>query len=61
MKTSDMMKAGLPLNIICVLTTNIAINTYGSLLFGLNAFPEWAIEAAEKIDITGCSNSSSIL
>ena len=52
MRTSDMMKAGLPLNLVCILTTNIAINTYGAALFGLGSFPEWASEAAQKLDIS---------
>ena len=55
MRTSDMMKAGLPLNLICIITTNLAINTYGSLLFGLNSFPEWAVESALKLGITNCT------
>ncbi len=49
MTTGYMMKAGLPMNIICILTTNLAINTYGSLIFALDTFPEWAaVEAAES-------------
>jgi len=42
MRTADMMRAGLVMNVICVLTTWGAINTYGSLLFGLGEFPVWA-------------------
>ena len=48
MTTTDMMKAGLPMNIICIVTTNIAINTYGSLMFGLGGFPEWAVDVAAE-------------
>jgi hypothetical protein len=54
--TSDMMKAGLPMNIICIITTNIAINTYGSLMFGLNFLPDWVIESALHENIT-CTNN----
>jgi hypothetical protein len=57
MRTSDMMKAGLPLNLICIFTTNIAINTYGSLLFGTSGFPEWAMEEAAKLNVTNCTTS----
>ena len=58
MRTSDMMKVGLPLNLICILTTNIAINTYGSALFGFADFPEWAAQEAEKLSVTNCSVAS---
>ena len=57
MRTSDMMKAGLPLNLICIVTTNIAINTYGSALFGLSSFPDWAVEEADKLNVTNCTNA----
>jgi sodium-dependent dicarboxylate transporter 2/3/5 len=54
MTTTDMMKAGLPLNIICIITTNIAINTYGSMMFGLGSLSDWVIESAlhENINCT---------
>jgi sodium-dependent dicarboxylate transporter 2/3/5 len=44
MGTGDMMKAGIFMNFVCVLTTSVAINTYGSLMFGLDEFPSWAHE-----------------
>ncbi len=47
----DMIKAGLVMNIICVLTTNLAINSYGIPLFGLGAFPDWAVPFAERANI----------
>ena len=46
MTTADMMKAGFVMNLICVVTTNIAVNTYGSALFGLGDIPDWAITLA---------------
>merc|ERR1719192_2212192 len=49
MKTADMMKAGVIMNVICVLTTWGAINTYGVPMFGLSEFPAWA-------DMTGETN-----
>jgi len=49
MKTVDMMRAGIVMNIICVLTTWAAVNTYGVPLFNLSNFPRWA----------GVSNESS--
>ncbi len=51
MTTGYMMKAGLPMNFICILTTNIAINTYGSLMFNLGSFPDWAFDAAAEANI----------
>jgi len=38
-----MMKAGFGMNIITVITTLIAINTYAIPLYGLEAFPEWGV------------------
>jgi len=42
LKTSDMMKTGFFLNILCILTTWGAINSYGFPLYGLGEFPDWA-------------------
>jgi len=56
MKTGDMMKAGFLMNIACVITTSIAINTYGSLMFDLGSFPAWAsIYAANSQTNISCS------
>ena len=35
-------KCGFFVNIICVVINFICMNTYGTTLFGLNEFPEWA-------------------
>merc|ERR1712165_276072 len=43
MTTAHMMKAGLGMNIVTVLTTLLAINSYAVPLFGLDSFPEWGI------------------
>jgi len=42
MKTADMMKAGFVMNLICVITLVISINSYAVPLFGLDEFPDWA-------------------
>jgi sodium-dependent dicarboxylate transporter 2/3/5 len=42
MTTSHMMKTGFGMNIITVITTLIAINTYAVPLYGLDLFPVWA-------------------
>ena len=41
--TAHMMKAGLGMNLVTVLTTLLAINSYAVPLFGLDSFPEWGI------------------
>lgn len=46
MTTGDMMKAGFIMNLICIVTTNFAINTYGSPMFKLQEMPEWATALA---------------
>jgi hypothetical protein len=48
-KISYMMSVGFFMNLICIVTTNLAINLYGSGVFGdFYKFPEWALaEAAE--------------
>ncbi|KAJ8377583.1 hypothetical protein AAFF_G00256010 [Aldrovandia affinis] len=42
LKVIDMAKAGFMLNIIGVLSINMALNTWGTALFGLDHFPSWA-------------------
>ncbi|KAK9520802.1 hypothetical protein VZT92_020662 [Zoarces viviparus] len=42
LKVIDMAKAGFVLNILGVITINIAINTWGVPMFQLNTFPSWA-------------------
>jgi len=42
MRTSDMMRAGIVMNVICVFTTWGAINTYGIPMFSLSSYPSWA-------------------
>uniref|UniRef100_A0A8C4ANG5 Solute carrier family 13 member 2 n=1 Tax=Denticeps clupeoides TaxID=299321 RepID=A0A8C4ANG5_9TELE len=42
LKVMDMAKAGCALNIIGILTINLAINTWGKAMFHLDTFPDWA-------------------
>ena len=51
MKTSDMMKAGFVMNLVCVVTICLSINTYAVPLFGLNIFPDWAAKKLENVSI----------
>lgn len=48
MKTTDMLKAGMMMNLICVTVLILAINTYGVPLFGLNHFPDWAAKVHDN-------------
>uniref|UniRef100_A0A672G6I7 Solute carrier family 13 member 2 n=1 Tax=Salarias fasciatus TaxID=181472 RepID=A0A672G6I7_SALFA len=41
LKVLDMVKAGFFLNIIGILTTNLAINTWGFSMFNMGTFPQW--------------------
>ncbi|XP_076831932.1 Na(+)/citrate cotransporter isoform X2 [Brachyhypopomus gauderio] len=42
LKVSDMAKAGFMMNIIGILCTTLAINTWGRAMFHLDSFPAWA-------------------
>ncbi|XP_072318717.1 solute carrier family 13 member 2-like isoform X2 [Eucyclogobius newberryi] len=42
LKVIDMVRAGSMLNIIGIITINIAINTWGVAMFNLDTFPDWA-------------------
>jgi len=53
MTTADMMKAGFVMNMICVITLCLAINTYAVPLFGLHTFPDWAAEKHPNISACG--------
>lgn len=37
------MKAGFFMNIICVFTICVLTTSFGSVIFGFNEFPDWAI------------------
>ncbi|KAI9557042.1 hypothetical protein GHT06_016839 [Daphnia sinensis] len=43
MNPIDMMKAGFFMNIICVFTICVLTTSFGSLIFGFNEFPDWAL------------------
>ena len=42
MKTSEMMAVGSVMNVICIVVTMIAVNSYGLIMFNLGTFPDWA-------------------
>ncbi|XP_057677533.1 solute carrier family 13 member 2-like [Corythoichthys intestinalis] len=42
LKVMDMVKAGFMLNIIGILIINLAINTWGCVMFDMDTFPTWA-------------------
>ncbi|CAL4161095.1 unnamed protein product [Meganyctiphanes norvegica] len=41
MKTKEMMRAGVVMNIVCLLVIIIFVNTLGVVMFDLNDFPAW--------------------
>ncbi|CAB4055740.1 SLC13A2_3_5 [Lepeophtheirus salmonis] len=47
-----MMKIGFVMNIICIITTTIAINLYGGLVFTFSPLPEWMMEYYRKFENT---------
>jgi len=51
MTTAHMMKTGFGMNIITVITTLIAINSYAVPLYGLDTFPVWA-ESQLPVNVT---------
>ncbi|XP_072040282.1 Na(+)/citrate cotransporter-like [Amphiura filiformis] len=42
----DMVKAGIVLNVLCILVSNASINTLGVWIFDVKTFPDWAKELA---------------
>ena len=44
MSTFDMMRAGIGMNVITLASTSLAINSYATPLFGLDVFPQWAVD-----------------
>ncbi|XP_067856403.1 Na(+)/dicarboxylate cotransporter 3-like [Heptranchias perlo] len=42
LKVKDMMKTGILMNILGIIFANLALNTWGSLIFKLSTFPNWA-------------------
>ncbi|KAF2367544.1 Solute carrier family 13, partial [Trinorchestia longiramus] len=42
MKTIEMMKTGIVMNILCLTVQSIMINTLGEVMFGVRQFPAWA-------------------
>ncbi|XP_060692200.1 Na(+)/dicarboxylate cotransporter 3-like [Hemiscyllium ocellatum] len=50
LKVKDMMKTGLLMNIMGIILVNVAINTWGRLIFKFSTFPEWAMESENSTD-----------
>ncbi|KAL2094596.1 hypothetical protein ACEWY4_009315 [Coilia grayii] len=49
LKVLDMAKAGCVLNLIGILSINLGINTWGTAMFQLNTFPEWAHNTSKPL------------
>ncbi|GFY76476.1 hypothetical protein TNIN_397341 [Trichonephila inaurata madagascariensis] len=46
MRTMDMLKPGILMNIICVIIEVVMISTYGNAIFNFSEFPSWANHTA---------------
>lgn len=42
MRTLDMIKPGLAMNVLCIGVQLALVNTWGVYIFNLNEFPQWA-------------------
>ncbi|XP_023231014.1 solute carrier family 13 member 5-like [Centruroides sculpturatus] len=51
MKVTDMMKAGIAMNIICLVVQFTMINTLGKVMFNLDTFPAWAAAAVNNTEL----------
>ncbi|KAF7663592.1 hypothetical protein LDENG_00206060 [Lucifuga dentata] len=51
----DMVKTGIVMNILGILSVSLAMNTWGIAMFGLNTFPEWARHINESDVVTNMS------
>ena len=59
MTTRDMASTGFAMNILCVLITNVAINTWGVAMFDLKTYPEWALNITASTQNVTCEVGSS--
>ena len=53
--TKQMILIGLPLNLISILITFLAISTWGTALFNLNEFPQWAVDFTNSPSSQNCT------
>ena len=61
-----MMAIGLPLNLLSILVTFLAISTWGRVMFDLDTFPEWAnyevhANGTKALLDLNCTSSSTIV
>jgi sodium-dependent dicarboxylate transporter 2/3/5 len=58
MKILDMMKAGIIMNVVCLVVLQLAINTWAYAYFGLGTFPRWASAGAPGHSLLDNSTTS---
>lgn len=58
-KILDMLKAGLPMSIICILILQLTMNTWGYVYFNLGKFPEWAFLGRSSLNVSSIMENSS--
>ncbi|XP_059091430.1 Na(+)/citrate cotransporter-like isoform X2 [Tigriopus californicus] len=44
--TFEMVKVGFVMNVLCLIVIHVCINTYGTILFDLDEFPDWALSGS---------------
>jgi len=61
MKSSDMIKAGLLMNIVCIVVLCSFMGTLGVYLFDAGGYPDWAVPAAKlAVSLNQTVNSTTI-
>ncbi|XP_045030623.1 solute carrier family 13 member 5 [Daphnia magna] len=58
MNPTDMVKAGLLMNIVCVVVICVLMASFGSFMFGFDEFPDWAVPQVKNATMTTLSQFS---
>ncbi|XP_057373828.1 Na(+)/citrate cotransporter-like isoform X2 [Daphnia carinata] len=58
MNPVDMVKAGLLMNIVCVVVICLLMASFGSFIFGFDEFPDWALPQVKNATMTTLSQFS---
>ncbi|KZS20753.1 Solute carrier family 13 member 4 [Daphnia magna] len=58
MNPIDMVKAGLLMNIVCVVVICVLMASFGSFMFGFDEFPDWAVPQVKNATMTTLSQFS---
>ncbi|KAI9557048.1 hypothetical protein GHT06_016845 [Daphnia sinensis] len=58
MNPVDMVKAGLLMNVVCVVVICVLMASFGSFIFGFDEFPDWAVPQVKNATMTTLSQFS---